>query len=617
MSITTVHAEPGTYDAHVGIPAMLSDDEKSLYFQNARAYTGVGAVLEIGPWLGASTFQICRGLEESGHPWSLTVLDRFKWSSLYANGYPDIPLKRQESTLPLFRENLFHYSANIDTIAGEIRDIQQILPLRENIELLFVDAPKSWRMLWTVLNHVGPRLLPGARITFQDFLHITSRQIAWLVASLPMLEATEVVGQGTAVAFTLNGRLPNFAQEVPVDIHQISSARLIELWEKLSAVLPESRSCELAAGLALDLLERSDWDLAAQVLDRALRDSPSAPAVINELTRLLRKSPGSAKMHLIQILAYLRAEASPAAMARAFKRASAAEEPAAEHPAAGDNTDREAALAAAKVLGAGNTAGALAARHVAFNGLTDDTKFRRIYTALQSCIDLDLPALSESFAPLVPGARIVEIDGGLTINAMLMRALGADSYVGVASEADRARRTHRNPLTMTRVRVPFAAPDLEALDPAITFVDSIGPELDRSADLVIARPEPTAEALKHSIDTALGLLKPGGRLVLFWRNPRSWSGHGRAPQTVAEMKPHDAEQAKVVDWAHLSGVRATIPSLGQVRERLESQFFVERWTEELDDPNAVIRVTPRTRRAHAKLGPSDFIARIAVVVARA
>jgi hypothetical protein len=616
MSITTVHAEPGTYDAHASILAMLSDDEKSLYFQNARAYTGVGAVLEIGPWLGASTFQICRGLEESGHPWSLTVLDRFKWSSLYESSYPHVPLKRQESTLPLFRENLSHYSANIHAIAGEIRDIQQIMPLRENIEMLFVDAPKSWRMLWTVLNHVGPRLLPGARITFQDFLHITSRQIAWLVASLPMLEATEVVGQGTSVAFRLNGRLPNFAQDVPIDINQISSSQLIGLWEKLSAVLPESRSCELAAGLALDLLERRDWDLAALVLDRALRDSPSAPMVVTELTRLLRKSPGS-KMHLMQVLAYLRADAAPAATARAYARASATEEPAAEHPAAGDTTDREAALAAAKVLGAGNTAGALAARHVAFHGLTDDTTFRRIYTALQSCIELDLPALAESFAPLVPGARVVELNGGLTINATLMRALGADSYVGITSEADRARRTHRNPLTMARVRVPFASPDLEGLDPAISFVDDIGRELDRSADLVIARPEPTAEALKQSIDTALGLLKPGGRLALFWRNPRSWSGHGRSPQTVAEMKRNDAEQAKVVDWAHLSGIRNAVPSLGQLREQLENRFSVERWTEELDDPNAVIRMTPRTRRANAKLGSADFIVRMAVITARA
>lgn len=616
MMITTVQAEPGSYDERVSIPAMLSNDEKSLYFRAARTYTGIGAVMEIGPWLGASTFQICRGLEESGHPWSLTVLDRFKWSSLYASSYPDVPLKRQESTLPLFRENLFHYAANINAIAGEIRDIEQILPLRENIELLFVDAPKSWRMLWTVLNHVGPRLLPGARIMFQDFLHITSRQIAWLVASLPMLEATEVVAQGTAVSFVLTGRMPNFAQEVPADIHQIPSARLIEFWEKLSAVLPEVRSCELAAGLALDLLERRDWDLATQVLDRAVRDSPAAPGIVAELGRLLRKSPGNAKLHLMQVLAYLRAEAPPAALMRAVKRSEALAE--ADKPAAPvDTTEREAALAAAKMLGTGATAGALAMRHVAFHGLPDDIRFRRLYTALQSCIELDLPTLAESFAPLVPGARIIEIDGTLTLNAALLRALGAQSYVGLAGEADRARRTYRNPLTMARVRSPFAAIDLEGLDPGVSFVDEIGPELSRSADLVIARPEPTADALERAIDTGLGLLKPGGRLILYWRNPRSWSGHGRAPQTVAEMKPQDAEHAKVMDWAHLAGIRASVPSLAQVRDRVERHFMVEGWADELDDPEAVIRVTPRVRRAYPKLGSADFIVRMATVTARA
>lgn len=615
MMTTIVHAQPGTYDSDVEIPAMLSDDEKFLYFRTARAYTGMGAIMEIGPWLGASTFQICRGLEESGHSWNLTVFDRFKWLSHYSSSYPNIPLKRQESTLSLFRSNLLPYADRINPIVGEIRDIDQLIPLRENIEMLFVDAPKSWRMLWTVLNHVGPKLQPGARILFQDFLHITSRQIAWLVASLPMLQATELVNQGTAVSFVLNGRLPNFAQDVPANINQISSAQLIELWKKLSLVLPESRSCELAAGLALDLLERSEWDLATQILDQAVSVSPSAPGMVAELGRLLRKSPGN-KLHLMQAFAYLRAGAAPDALMRATKRAEAvADEAKPVMPA--DTSQREAALAAAKMLGAGATASTLALRYSAFHGLPDDGKFRRLYAVLQSCIELDLPTLAEGFALLVPGARIIEIDAKLMVNAALMRALGAGSYIGCIGEADRIRRSYRNPLKMARVRSSLAVADLEELDPAVSFVERLGREFGRSADLVIARPEPTAEALDHAIDSGLALLKPGGRLILHWRNPRSWSGHGRTPQTVAQINPQDADQAKVVDWAHLPGIHASVPNFAQVRSRLESHFTIEGWTNELDAPDAVIRVTPRIHRAHANLGPADFIARMAVITAKA
>jgi hypothetical protein len=615
MPITTVHAEPGTYDSDVEIPAMLSDDEKFLYFRTARGYTASGAIIEIGPWLGASTFQICRGLEESGHSWNVTVFDRFKWLSHYSSSYPNIPLKRQESTLPLFRSNLLPYADRIEAIVGEIRDLEQLLPVRENVELLFVDAPKSWRMLWTVLDHVGPRLLPGARILFQDFLHITSRQIAWLVASLPMLQATEVVNEGTAVSFVLNGRLPNFAQDVPANINQISSGQLIELWKKLSMVLPESRSCELAAGLALDLLERSEWDLATQILDQAVSVSPSAPNMIAELGRLLRKSPGN-KLHLMQAVAYLRAGAAPGALMRATNRAEAVADK--EKPLTPvDTSQREAALAAAKLFGAGATAGTLALRYSAFHGLRDDSKFRRLYAVLQSCIELDLPTLAEGFALLVPGARIIEIDATLMVNAVLMRALGAVSYIGCIGEGDRARRSYRNPLTMARVRSSLAVPDLEELDPAVSFVEEIGPEHAHSADIVIARPEPTGKALDHAIDTGLRLLKPGGRLILHWRNPRSWSGHGRTPQTVDQINPQDSDQAKFVDWAHLPRMHASVPNFDQVRSRLESHFAIEDWTDELDAPDAVIRVTPRIHRAHANLGPADFIARMAVITAKA
>ncbi|MDB5376070.1 MAG: class SAM-dependent methyltransferase, partial [Rubritepida sp.] len=394
------------------------------------------------------------------------------------------------------------------------------------------------------------------------------------------------------------------------------SARLIELWEKLSAVLPEPRSCELAAGLALDLLERREWDLAIQVLDRAVRDSPSAPGVVAELGRLLRKTPGNANLPLMQVLAYLRAEAPPAALMRAAKRAEAPAE-AAKPATPADTSEREAALTAAKILGASNTPGALAIRHVAFHGMPGDMKFRQLHTALQSCIELSLPSLAEGLAPFVPGARIIEIDGSLTLNATLLRALGAQSYVGIVSEADRVRRSFRNPLTLARVRSSFAATDLEGLDPAISFVSEVGPELSRSADLVIARPDPVADALDRAVEVALGLLKPGGRLILYWRNPRSWSGHGRVPQTVVEMKPKDAEQAKVMDWAHLAGIRASVPSFAQVRGRLESQFIIEGRTEELDDPAAVIRLTPRLRRSHPKLESADFTMRMVAVTARA
>lgn len=589
------------------IPTMLSDDELGFFRTVAESYQGTGSILEIGPWLGGSTAAICRGLQASGHKWSLVSFDRFRWSASYAKAFPGIDLQPDQTTLPLVRSHLAQYLPNISLIEGDILNIAQILPLSEKIELVFIDGAESWRALWRLFNHIGPWLAPDARIVIRDVLHISGRQAAWFLSAIPQLRLTKLTADGSVAVFSAAEPVIDLARDVAPDFRDFASARLTEIWHDLSEELPETISQRLAVGLALDLLDRDEQHLACAILDQAVRESPNLPLILSDLARLLRKVTGAPRMRLLQVVAYLRAGAAPEGVLRAARLVSAGQQDAAS-PEVVDV--REATLGAARILAAPQSVPAMALRHAAYHGFVSPANFRSLFLALQSGAKLGLPAFVEDFQSLLPGANVVELQGGApALNSLVLRAFGAASYTGVLDPGDWDRRSYRSPVTTLRVKSAFSPADLEKLDRGVTFVQDLTEVPLGSADIVLIRPERSLAALDDAFRTASQLLKPGGHLRLNWRNTRSWSGHGRAPQTAAEINLQDPEQVKLVDWLHVGAGNKSVPKLQQIREHIEARFRIESWFEELDDPEALIRMSPRILKRHASLSLPDLICR--------
>lgn len=294
------------FSSDSSIRSMLTEDEKALYFMTARdAYKARGAVIEIGPWLGGGTIQIARGLDASRHEWALTAYDRFTWSSDAQRKYPEGGLKVGESFLSRFKDGLAAYADRIAPIEAELTDISSRLPISRDIELLFIDAPKSWSLLRRVLIHVGPHLLPGASLVFQDFLHIASRQIVWLVMSLPQFNITTTVDKGTAILCTVTEPLLDVASAVPATLDALTESDLMALWERGTKMLPEEKGGELAAGIAMDLYSRNARKLAARVLDVGVVGKPWHDPIIGRVQKLIQFGNPKNKPPLSQIRKYL------------------------------------------------------------------------------------------------------------------------------------------------------------------------------------------------------------------------------------------------------------------------------------------------------------------------
>jgi predicted O-methyltransferase YrrM len=142
-------------DCH--IPGMITDEEKKYYKYLTRFYSGAGAVVELGPWLGASTHYLLEGLGRNpaftGR--KLFVFDDFVWRPSWMDQY--VPagerLERHANFESLFRKCAGEESlSRMDVRRQKICDYdgnEELDPLHWQggpIEQLYVDCGRTFEV---------------------------------------------------------------------------------------------------------------------------------------------------------------------------------------------------------------------------------------------------------------------------------------------------------------------------------------------------------------------------------------------------------------------------------------------------------------------------------------
>lgn len=165
--------------SHDHIPAMISREEKDYYAWIGHFYRGNGEVIELGPWLGASTVCILDSLNAnpkfSGR--RMVVVDDFVWRSSWMDKFvveADRPLNH-ESFRHLFDRYTNGYAAHMDVLTARISDYDgnEFLPRlawdRGPIEMAFIDCGRSIsanQAWWDILS---PHFIDGALLVMQDW----------------------------------------------------------------------------------------------------------------------------------------------------------------------------------------------------------------------------------------------------------------------------------------------------------------------------------------------------------------------------------------------------------------------------------------------------------------
>ena len=251
------------------LPAMLSDEERAyLYWLTREAYVGWGAVIDLGPWVGASSSALAAGLRDRKSSAKVQSFDLFEWTREYMERHLPEDLPQGADFMHVFERETAEFAPWID---AHKQDLCKASWSGSEIEILFVDAAKSWDLNEAIMRAYGPHLRPGAsRVVLQDFRHPHTIWLALTFDTQPDLwEQVEAVSRGQTVTFNArraisDDDLRSFARR----IEDFDREQLVEVFERriASEELDENKAA-FRIGLIRGLMHLGACDAAAAVAD--------------------------------------------------------------------------------------------------------------------------------------------------------------------------------------------------------------------------------------------------------------------------------------------------------------------------------------------------------------
>jgi hypothetical protein len=260
------------------VPRMICpSDQRYLYWLTSQAYSGQGAVVELGSFLGASAIQLGAGLRDAGFDAPLWCYDKFEWSgSARWSERFGIALPNKANYRSIFLRNVQPVYRHVRAIRTDIKRIKW----KEGcVEILFLDAPKRLEDISPALTQFGPHLVPAfSLIVCQDYAHAPSFELAACLSQLAeKLELIHIVQGSCAVSFALREPLSRAdTSDQALSFRGWSVAEARQRWAAILAPLPRFHRELLELGLAL-LLHNLGFTAEAIKLTQ---ETPLSPAMV-------------------------------------------------------------------------------------------------------------------------------------------------------------------------------------------------------------------------------------------------------------------------------------------------------------------------------------------------
>lgn len=229
------------------IPTMISAEERRyLHWLGREFWTARGEVVEIGPWLGGSTYSLATGMaaHRSKAHRRLHVFDSFIWLPFMSHRAP-LPLKPGDNFQTFFERNLEPYRellvVNCKTlpddrstggslaVLADRKDVAESDRLRWNdgpIEILFIDGAKSQGGLLYLLKETAASLVPRQSLMVcQDYKHRGSYKLPAFVELLSdHFRLVHLLDQNTVSSACIRPTDPNQIHKL-ADYESLSPAR--------------------------------------------------------------------------------------------------------------------------------------------------------------------------------------------------------------------------------------------------------------------------------------------------------------------------------------------------------------------------------------------------------
>lgn len=232
--------------------SMLSRQEVAyIYLYMALQFKNVGAICELGTYIGGSTVVMAKGIElQKGTDATIEVYDFFKHNPTSRRRLAKHPLYSPEDFYEIWADNTSAYEKYIDLRRGDLR--KTAAERSGPVEFLYVDIIKHESLLAPLHQHFVSRLTTGSGILFhQDYFHWQSPYVVY---------GTEYLMDGLEGLGSLGNNAMVFrkVKDLPETITQCDLAETLSWREKMELM---DRALARFSGHRLALLRVSRLNL--------------------------------------------------------------------------------------------------------------------------------------------------------------------------------------------------------------------------------------------------------------------------------------------------------------------------------------------------------------------
>jgi hypothetical protein len=262
------------------VVSMITPAERALLHWLARHYySGDGAIVDAGCYLGGSTLALATGLDRRDTPVDGAPIYSYDLFRIDEGMTPDLfaaeGLVIGDSFRPIFERNLGSYGRFCNVVEGDI--VQRGWVGDGPIEIAFIDILKCWRISQGVVEKFFPHFIPGRTILVQqDFVHEICPWIHITMAYLePYFELLDAFDFGSAV-YLLREPLPDEVLRVNIAEDLSANEKLALMDRAIEPFSGEMRGIlECAkASLLYFLLGLEGMDAQLRYVEERYRASP-------------------------------------------------------------------------------------------------------------------------------------------------------------------------------------------------------------------------------------------------------------------------------------------------------------------------------------------------------
>ena len=280
---------------------LVDNERKFLLDYASRQYTGEGEIVDLGCFLGSSTYAMALGLEQNAQVENknkrVFAYDRFEWNewmnrpaSRYQLGQT---FEENECFAAEFERQMGDKVKYINTVKADLTKTKW--EHSSHIEYLFVDSMKNWKLCNSIIEGFYPAMKPGASfLHHQDYVFF---QIHWIHLTMfrmrDYFESVDHEYMGPSKVFKYTKQLPAEMMSQTYSIDDFSTEEILDAFDYAKSVVRPGGYPAIVGAKIHALYEKQEIEKAEALMADAEAKHPlltANPVFQNSVSRLAQRA---------------------------------------------------------------------------------------------------------------------------------------------------------------------------------------------------------------------------------------------------------------------------------------------------------------------------------------